>query len=128
MSTEIQSKEDFYNLIFSTSGIEEKKRLLKSFSKTAKQMLEEVPGIAELYSTVNEVILNTMYKNEEHTEFNTFKGWKEKGFKVVRGSKSFFIWSKPRKFEKENEEGKKDEYEFFGIANLFSNHQVEPIQ
>lgn len=122
---EVLTKEDFYNSIFTVKGREEKRDLLKQLSSTAKMMLELNPDAGE---NVNDVILNKMYKGEEHQEFNTFKGWKEKGFKVVKGSKAFFIWSKPRKVEKKKEgTDEKDEFKMFGIAHLFSNAQVEPF-
>lgn len=121
------TKDDFYNRIFSVSGMEEKRDLLKQMSESAKMMMELNPDIGE---GVNDVILNTMYRSSEHSEFHTFKGWKQKGFMVVKGSKAFFIWSKPRKVKKKEEdieEGKKNEYKMYGIAHLFSNAQVEPL-
>ena len=120
------NKDDFYEKIFSAKGMEEKRELLKDLSNTAKMMMELNPDIGD---RVNDVILNSMYKSVEHTEFNTFKGWKEKGQMVKKGSRAFFIWSKPRKVEKkkENEEGEKDEFKMYGIAHLFSNAQVEPL-
>lgn len=128
-STEKQqlSKEDFYNRIFEVQNIEEKRTLLKQLSETAKMMMELNPDVGQ---GVNDVILNTMYKNEQHQEFSTFKGWKEKGFMVTKGSKAFFIWSAPRKVTKKNEEKEsgKDEYKMYGIAHLFSNAQVEPLK
>lgn len=124
------TKQDFYNTIFEAKGKEAKKELLKDLSNTAKMMLELDPDAG---INVNDVIVNKMYKNAEHQEFSTFKGWKEKGFQVKKGSKSFFIWSKPRNANKKEEVKKedskdKDEYKFFGIAYLFSNAQVEEIK
>lgn len=119
------TKEDFYNTVFTADGREEKRNLLKQLSQTAKMMLEMNPDAGE---NVNDVILNKMYKGKEHQEFNTFKGWQEKGFKVLKGSKAFFIWSKPRKVEKKKAgTEEKDEFKMFGIAYLFSNSQVEPF-
>lgn len=119
------TKQDFYNTIFTVQGREEKRNLLKQLSQTAKLMLEMNPDAGE---NVNDVILNKMYRSTEHQEFNTFNGWKEKGFKVIKGSKAFFIWSKPRKVEKKKEgTEEKDEFKMFGIAHLFSNSQVEPF-
>ena len=120
------TKADFYERIFSAKGMEEKRDLLKQLSESAKMMMEMDPDIGD---RVNDVILNKMYKSKLHKEFNTFKGWKEKGQIVKKGSKAFFIWSKPRKVQKkkENGEGEKDEYKMYGIAHLFSNAQVEPI-
>lgn len=131
METAIQeqavlTKEDFYERIFSVEGMQQKRELLKQLSETAKMMMELNPDVGD---GVNDVILNTMYKSAEHIEFNTFKGWKEKDMVVKKGSKAFFIWSKPRKVEKkkDDQEGEKDEFKMYGIAHLFSNAQVEPI-
>lgn len=121
----VLTKDAFYSRIFSVEGMEEKRALLKELSESAKMLIELDPDIGD---RVNDVILNTMYKSGEHTEFNTFKGWMEKGQIVKKGSKAFFIWSKPRKVQKkESEEGEKDEFKMYGIAHLFSNAQVEPL-
>ncbi|MDE3744074.1 ArdC family protein [Maribacter polysaccharolyticus] len=121
------TKEDFYQKIFSAEGKDAKRALLKDLSNTAKLMLEMDPDAGD---GVNDVILNKMYKGHEHEEFHTFNGWKELGFQVKKGSKSFFIWSKPRKVERKNEEKEsgKDEFKMFGLAYLFSNAQVEPLK
>ena len=124
------TKSDFYQKIFSASGMEEKRSILKELSATAKTMMEFSPDVDE--GRVNDVILEHMYKGDEHTEFHTFKGWKELGFTVKKGSKAFFIWSQPRKVNKKIEDAKEDEtqdkqYKMYGIAHLFSNAQVEPI-
>ena len=67
-----------------------------------------------------------MYRNTMYNEFLTFKGWKEKGFKVKKGEKAFLVWGKKRKKEvEENEEAK--EFSFFPLAFIFSNAQVEQI-
>lgn len=116
------TKEDFYNTIFEAKGKEAKKELLKDLSNTAKLMLEMNPAAG---TNVNDVIVNKMYKSEEHQEFSTYKGWQEKGFQVKKGSKSFFIWSKPRNANKKEDAKEKDEYKFFGIAYLYSNAQIE---
>lgn len=122
----ILTKEDFYNRIFSVNGMAEKRELLKQMSESAKMMMELDPDIGD---GVNDIILNRMYRNSIHEEFNTFKGWKEKGFMVSKGSKAFFIWSKPRKVKKKEEtkKGEKDEFKMYGVAHLFSNAQVEPL-
>lgn len=130
MQKETTTTQDIYNTVFNAQGIQEKREILKDFSSTAKLILEMNPDAGE---KINEVIIQ-MYKNEEHQEFATFNGWKEKGFKVKKGSKAFFIWSKPRNVEKKNSESKerkeekKDEYKMFGLAYLFSNSQVEPVK
>jgi hypothetical protein len=60
----------------------------------------------------------------------TFKMWKDKGYKVVKGSKSFKFWSKPikaKKKEAEGEETKETKYKFFNVAHVFTSEQVEKI-
>lgn len=87
------------------------------------------------YDKINEAIINEFYKDDKNIEFNTFKGWKEKNLIVKKGSKGFSIWSKPIKNKKENAESKQDVKQeteengrkFFGMAYLFSNAQVEPL-
>jgi len=60
----------------------------------------------------------------------TFKMWKDKGYKVVKGSKSFKFWSKPIKAKKKDTEGegtKETKYKFFNVAHVFTSEQVEKI-
>ncbi len=58
--------------------------------------------------------------------------WKDKGYKVVKGSKSFKFWSKPIKAKKKENEGEETEtketkYKFFNVAHVFTSEQVEKI-
>jgi hypothetical protein len=56
--------------------------------------------------------------------------WKDKGYKVVKGSKSFKFWSKPikaKKKEAEGEETKETKYKFFNVAHVFTSEQVEKL-
>ncbi len=115
--------------VFKAKGREEKRSILKSLSKNAK-ILFEMNKVEE--TKINDIILNHFYKTEKHQEFNTFKGWQEKGYKVKKGAKAFFIWSKPIKAKKtkkeDSEKDQKDEFKMFGIANIFSNEQVEKVK
>ena len=123
---ETLSQESVHAKIFSANGMQEKRDILKSLSKTAKLLIELC---ATEHTRVNDVILYEMY-SEQHSEFHTFKDWKEMGFNVIKGSKAFFIWSKPKKAKKksENEDEENDkEFKMYGIAHLFSNSQVEPM-
>lgn len=112
-----------YDTVFSCQTRDEKKQVLKELSNTAKMAIELGTTEAE---TVNEFVIN-LYRNEEHQEFNTFKGWKKLGYTVKKGSKGFFVWSKKRtgteKATNPNEDDK--EFKFFSLAYLFSNAQVE---
>ncbi len=110
--------------IFSCETRQDKKNLLKEMSKQAKVQIE----VEQKDRRVNEVLLD-WYANEEHNEFHNFWEWKKKGFKVKKGEKAFFVWSKKRKGTDKNEEsGEEKEFNFFTLAYLFSNAQVEPIK
>ena len=114
---------DIYTTIAQCNSREEKKEVLKQLSQKAKALIQ----LKDLDKNVNAVLID-MYTNETHREFNTFKKWKEKGQKVKKGEKGFFVWSKKIKgTEKKEKEDDKD-FKFFGIAYLFSNAQVEPIK
>lgn len=111
--------------VFACETRDEKKQLLKSLSIEAKAIIEnEAPDLK-----VNDILIE-FYKNDEHQEFENFWQWQKKGFKVKKGEKAFFVWSKKRtgteKAKNENEDDK--EFEFFSIAYLFSNAQVEPLK
>ena len=90
-------------------------------SKTAKQIVKATDG----EKTVNEILIE-WYTNEKHEEFHTFWDWKKLGYKVKKGARAFFIWSKKRKAKEKQEDKDEEEYSFYGIAYLFSNAQVEP--
>ena len=104
---------------------DEKKQLLKSISIQAKEAIEL--GTTD-EATVNSVLISWL-TNEEHTEFNGFWQWRKLGFKVKKGEKAFFVWSKKLKGtdKAETAEGEDKEFSFFSLAYLFSNAQVEPL-
>ncbi|WP_271407302.1 ArdC-like ssDNA-binding domain-containing protein [Tenacibaculum soleae] len=114
---------DIYTTISNCNTREEKKEVLKQLSQKAKALIQ----LKDLDKNVNAVLID-MYTNETHNEFNTFKNWISKGYKVKKGEKGFFIWSKKLKGteKKENEDDK--DFKFFGIAYIFSNAQVQPIK
>lgn len=104
------------------SGIDVKRDFLSNLSIQVKP-LAEATGLK-----VNDVLIQ-LYKNDDHKEFNTFQGWKKKGYKVKKGAKAFCIWSKP--IEVKDEDKEEDELEdktYFGIAHIFSNYQVEKME
>lgn len=80
--------------------------------------------------------LMSMYKEQTgQIIFRTFNQWKELGFKVIKGSSSFPVFSRPlnviRK-EKAAAAGQiytesADEYRGFGVCHLFHAGQVEKV-
>jgi hypothetical protein len=110
--------------IFGCKDRSEKKELLKLLSQKAKaiQELEEEPR------NINSILID-FYTNETHQEFKTFKGWISAGYKVTKGQKGFFVWSKKLKGTEKRETAEDDkDFKFFGIAYIFSDAQVEPIK
>lgn len=113
---------------------EQKKELLVLLSSDIKISMELGESDCE---NVNAGLLE-IYTNREHQKFETFHNWKKKGFKVKKGSKAFFMWSKPMKSKKlkaddgakdaaKEKDEEKEQYKFYAMAYLFSNAQVEPL-
>lgn len=114
------------------SRYKENREALKELSKFARILVKE-----EAYDTVNEAIIETVYRTDGHEEFNTLPQWNKKGYRVKRGSRAFVVWGSPKEVSKEqqaepgketpgNDEDEKDN--FWPLCYLFSNMQVEPAQ
>lgn len=110
---------------------EESRERLKELSRNVRPLVEQ--GI---YPTINEAIMAVHYRNQEHTDFKSYRQWHAEGFQVQKGEKSFLLWGKPKeghgKKEEEKESPGKDEladdaYTFFPVAHVFSNAQVMEI-
>lgn len=103
---------------------DEKKELLKSISVQAKEEIEL--NITE-EETVNAVLISWL-TNGEHKEFNSFHQWRKLGYKVKKGEKAVFVWSKKMKTKDKESPDEDKEYSFFSLAYLFSNAQVELLK
>jgi hypothetical protein len=91
---------------------------LKALSKAAKLLVQ-----GGIFDNVNEAIIETVYNDKQNHTFKTFNQWISEGYKIIKGSKAYPIWAKPKKGQNHTE-GEKDEYKFFPICYLFSNTQV----
>lgn len=110
----------------------EKYLQLSELSKIAAELREHNEEFQDC-ETLNEIIIDVFYKKGENKEFHSFVGWKEKGYRVKKGETAFLIWGKPRKKQGKEDEKKDDEEEkpgaeFFPLAYIFSNNQVEKIE
>ena len=121
-----------------TQELKEKKepRPIELARERLKLLSLEVKDLVEdgTFETVNDAIMETLYKSREHRTFNSFMGWKQQGKQVKKGEKAFLLWSKPKNIAKdpkpdeETEESTQDDmYKYYGIAYLFSNAQIEDI-
>ena len=127
---------------------ERKPRPIDIARDTLKTLSEEVKDLVDdgTFPTINDAIMETLYKQGNHKVFNTFMGWKRIGKKVKKGEKAFLLWGRPKdqhgnpvtdreennQEEQEAETAVKDpteeNYKFYPIAYLFSNAQVEEIE
>jgi hypothetical protein len=106
---------------------------LKELSKTVKPLVDQGK-----FETINEAILETIYKDGINQEFKSYSHWKEDGYQVRKGEKAFTLWGKPKEnaHEKEGQEKdvrketdiqshEDDAHTFFPVAFIFSNAQVD---
>ncbi|WP_372744282.1 ArdC-like ssDNA-binding domain-containing protein [Lutibacter sp.] len=119
-------------------GAQDKKEQLKLLSLQARELkqhlinkaptLEQAEAIDSL--RVNDIIIDHFYKDDNNTEFHSYKGWQELGYQVKKGSKAFLIWGRKREniSQEQASAEEKDQYKFFPLAFIFSNNQVEPIK
>ncbi len=84
--------------------------------------------------TLNSIIIDNFYKDENNQIFKTFKEWKSEDLQVKKGQKGFVVWGRKMKATDKTEAKKtgnsEDEksFKFFPISHVFSNNQVEPIK
>jgi hypothetical protein len=107
---------------------------LSKIAQAEIEYLEETEGVE---ISVNQWIVEHYKENTEIKEFNSYKGWAEKGFQVQKGSIAFRVWAKPRKVTKKEQveniqtgstEDAEKKYKFWGMASIFSDQQVERIE
>jgi hypothetical protein len=101
--------------------LEEARDMLKTLSQEVSDLVE-----AGTFPTVNEAIMETLYKNGIHREFKSFRQWRKEGFQVKKGEKAFLLWARPKDLEHVTDE-ENTEAKFFPLAYVFSNAQVELI-
>jgi len=104
-----------------TQEMKTKRQALKELSAAVKAAVKE-----GAYNSVNEGLADC-YKQQGHTELRSFKRWLETGFVVRKGEKALLLWGEPRKSQPQEKQEGKDEYEFFPVAYVFSEKQVEKL-
>lgn len=103
--------------------VNEKREQLKALSKGLGQ-LKKIGAI----DSINDGLIEIYTDNENHI-FKSYRQWKEEGKQVKKGEKAFLLWGKPKaigkNIEAEINTTEDKENEFFPIAYVFSNKQVE---
>ena len=113
------------------SRYKENREILKALSQQVKPLVK-----SGQYDFINEALIDCIYRQEGHEEFNTLPQWNKKGFKIIKGSRAFLVWGSPKEMtiETQSEPGteapdNEDEKDnFWPLCYLFSNLQVEPAQ
>jgi len=79
---------------------------------------------------VNRLLIASYQAETGQTDFRTFKGWKEAGYKVTKGQRGWPIFSRPIATIKaeQGKEASEDEAGYFGTCYLFHTGQVEEVQ
>jgi hypothetical protein len=101
------------------SKYKENRENLKAISVSLKPLIQ-----SGAFETINKALIN-MYSNNGNEEFKTFNQWKTEGKQIVKGSKAFTVWGKPKKAQNINEEKDFEEFDYYPICYLFSNLQVK---
>ena len=114
--------------------INEARELLKALSQDVKPLVD-----SGKYSTINEAIMETIYKDENNKEFKSYRQWNEENYQVRKGEKAYLLWGRPKENQhlkdvdekknipvKEKENDIEDMHKFFPVAYIFSNTQVDP--
>jgi hypothetical protein len=121
-----------------TDQVKAKRRVLGALTTQAREIRE---GMIKTYlengeeakamhwagRTLNSIIVEKFYKDEQNSDFKTFNEWKEEGFSIKKGASGFVVWGRPlanQKVEKGAEVSEEDE-KFFPISHIFSNAQVD---
>ena len=119
-----------------TEEMKAKREYLKLLSKGIKQAIETGEIEAD---TVNAGLVEH-YKKHGHTEIHSFKKWLEMGKVVKKGEKALLLWGEPKRNRTsetgntsqaappKTEENNDDGYEFYPLAYVFSQQQVEPLR
>lgn len=120
-------------------SIQEKRERLKNISNQAAEIREKMlhackndTEIQEVNAlTVNNIIIEHIYKDEKNQEFKTFKGWLKDSKCVKKGETAFLIWGRPKAVQEKEKNPKaettEEENNFFPISFIFSNAQVKTI-
>lgn len=109
--------------------IEEARERLKTLSLEVKDLVED-----GTFFTINDAIMETLYRDESNSDFKSYRAWRKAGFQVRKGEKAFLLWARPKDIKRPaqaTEPSAETDIEkmmkYFPLAYLFSNAQVDPI-
>lgn len=105
-----------------TENMKAKREELKAISAPLRTLVK-----AGAIGSINEG-LATLYREQGHTTLHSYRSWQKEGYQVKKGSKALLMWAQPQPLKKPVEQMTEEEKEeqFFPVAYVFSNLQVEP--
>ena len=110
-----------------------KKRPIDEARERLKILSLEVADLVadETFFSINDAIVETLYKDEANRMFKSYGQWKKEGYQVRKGEKAFLLWAKPKEIQRPLAENKAKELDemmkYFPLAYLFSNAQVDQL-
>lgn len=117
----------------STEATTHKQSPARAFLRAASAQLK--PLAQEAGKSVNELLTDIYSNRAQAREWDTFKGWKKRGYYVAKGERGFAVWSRPIKADDADtatgatdagESGEtKPERESFYVAYIFCAAQVK---
>lgn len=103
---------------------------LVKLSRAFKPLVE-----AGKFAKVNDAIVAYYKQQTGKTDWHTFKGWKDAGFSVVKGSSGFPIWAQPRAMQGKQDAAAPAEGtdtgegpQWFPVCYLFHDGQVQAVE
>lgn len=105
---------------------------LAALSATVRPLVK-----AGAFASVNEAVLNLYSAETGRTDWETFHGWKGKGYRVRKGARGFPIWATPRARKgapADNSDtngatdGAEEGSQWFPVAYVFHGGQVDKVQ
>jgi hypothetical protein len=114
-----------------TEQMIEKRNILRTISNAAIEAAKSLNINPDEYK-VNDLIMLFVYNPKDKYIFDSFLGWKLKGYTVKRGAKAYLLWGQPLNKTRVNKatgqeiQGNDDDHEapFFPLAYLFRDDQV----
>lgn len=79
----------------STEATTHKQSPARAFLRAASAQLK--PLAQEAGKSVNELLTDIYSNRAQAREWDTFKGWKKRGYYVAKGERGFAVWSRPIK-------------------------------
>lgn len=111
----------------------EKRDALRALSKSLQAARKGGLEPFSQFETVNECLVVIYTKRTGQTDWETFMGWKERGYSVKKGETGAAIWGRPVRLKRRRgdaaaaEPSADSETEWFPVSYLFHAGQVQDV-